>query len=248
MAKKILAATELRQNLREVLNSFAGVNASEPYYVTQRSRATAVLSNYDAYETLAEKAQEGDACKSALRWCLGFMANVVTAMELQDEPARYIKLFETSAEQGLKASRAPKGVLATLDDFESVMKEWDHKTFRLHQDIKISVQCADSLIVTRKACPPLLSVMRKQAPFHIKRIGWRDYRGKSKELSSDFLCLCCCIISGVMVDWLSGGALLVVEIPGTKGSNRINACSFAVTPKPGDGSQRSCLAQRKSNP
>lgn len=236
MTKKILAATELRQNLREVLDSFDDVNAREPYYVTQRSRATAVLSQYDAYETLAEKAHDGDDCKSALRWCLGFMANVVTAMELQDQPARYIKLFEASAEQGMQASRVPRGVLTTIDDFESVMKEWDHKTFRLHQDITISGQNAGSLTVTRKACPPLLNVMRKQAPFHIKRIGWRDYRGSSKELSSDFLCLCCCIISGVMVDWLSDGALLVAEIPVTKGTSRRNTCSFAVTPKHADGS------------
>ncbi len=237
MTKKILAATELRQNLREVLDSFDDVNASEPYYVTQRSRATAVLSQYDAYETLSEKAHDGEDCKSALRWCLGFMANVVTAMELQDEPARYIKLFETSAEQGMQASRVPRGIVTNLSDFESAMKEWDHKTFRLHQDMTVSGQESSSLIVTRKACPSLLSVMRKQAPFHIKRIGWKDYRGSPKELSSDFLCLCCCIISGVMVDWLSGGALLVAEIPASKGSTRANTCSFAVTPKPADGSK-----------
>lgn len=237
MTRKIVAATELRQNLREVLDSFDNVETTEPYYVTQRSRATAVLSKYDAYETLEEKAHDGEDCKSALRWCLGFMANVVTAMELQDEPGRYIKLFEASAEQGMKAARVPKGVLSGLGEFESVMKEWDHKTFRLHQDIKVANEVGRGLVVTRKSCPPLLNVMRKQAPFHIKRIGWHDYRGSSKELSSDFLCLCCCIISGVMVDWLSAGSLLVAEIPAGKGSDRRNTCSFAVVPKLADSAK-----------
>ena len=88
MVKRILAATEMRQNLREVLSGLE--KNGDPYYITQRSRPTAVLTKYDDYEKLASKAQEGEALKSALRWSLGFIANISAAMELHDEPARSV--------------------------------------------------------------------------------------------------------------------------------------------------------------
>lgn len=229
MAKKILAATEMRQNLREVLDSLD--DHREPYYITQRSRPTAVLVRYDDYEALLTKAQEAEQMKSALRWSLGFIANVSAAMELQDEPAKYIHLLETSIRQGLKRGNVPRGVLTKLDDVEAVIKEWDHRTFRLQQDAKVLERTKDSVVLGRSSCPYMLEVMRRHALFHIKRIGWRDYRGAAKESVSDFLCLCCGLCCSALVDWLSDGKLLVQELAGAERSKWKDICAYAVRDK-----------------
>ncbi|MEK9149215.1 MAG: type II toxin-antitoxin system Phd/YefM family antitoxin, partial [Candidatus Desantisbacteria bacterium] len=168
MTKRILAATEVRQNLKAVLNSLN--KHPEPYYITQRSRPTAVLIKYDDYESLHQKAQEWEELKSALRWNLGFIANISAAMELEAEPAKYIHLLEISIRQGLKRGNAPRGVLNKLEDAESVIKEWDFKTFRLLQNIKVLERTEDSVVLGLSSCPYLLDVMRQQAAFHIRRI------------------------------------------------------------------------------
>lgn len=229
MPKKILAASEMRQNLREVLDSLE--DHPEPYYITQRSRPTAVLVKYEDYEALASKAQEGEHLKSALRWSLGFIANVSAAMELQEEPAKYIYLLETSIRQGLKRSNVPRGVLTKLDDVEFVIKEWDHKTFRLHQDFRLLERTRDSVVLGRRTCPSTLDVMRQHAPFHIKRIGWRDYRGAAKESVSDFLCLCCGLCCGALVEWLSDGKLIMAEIPLAGAGKWKDTCAYAIRDK-----------------
>lgn len=229
MARRILAATEMRQNLREVLQTLA--RDGEPYYLTQRSHPKAVLSRYDDYEALARKAQEGEELKTALRWSLGFIANVSAAMELQDEPSGYIYLLENSVRQGLKRSNVPQGVLTRLDDVESLVREWDHRTFRLQEDTRVLERTGDVVVLGRPSCPPSLEVMRRQAPFHIKRMGWRDYRGAAKDSVSDFLCLCCSLCCSVLVDWLSDGTFLVAEIPTARRGKWKGTCAYAVRGK-----------------
>ncbi|MDO8636152.1 MAG: type II toxin-antitoxin system Phd/YefM family antitoxin [Dehalococcoidia bacterium] len=229
MTKKILAATEVRKNLREVLNGLS--KHPEPYYITQRSRPTAVLIKYEDYESLVQKAKEWEELKSALRWNLGFIANISAAMELEAEPAKYIQLLETGIRQGLKRGNVPKGVLNKLEDAESVIKEWDFKTFRLLQNVKLLERTKDSVVLGRSSCPYLFDVMRQQASFHIKRINWRDYRGATKKSVSDFLCLCCSLCSSVMVDWLSDGKFLVAEIPRTECKKWTDICVHAVRVK-----------------
>ena len=229
MTKRILAATEVRQNLKAVLNSLN--KHPEPYYITQRSRPTAVLIKYDDYESLHQKAQEWEELKSALRWNLGFIANISAAMELEAEPAKYIHLLEISIRQGLKRGNAPRGVLNKLEDAESVIKEWDFKTFRLLQNIKVLERTEDSVVLGLSSCPYLLDVMRQQAAFHIRRINWRDYRGATKKSAPDFLCLCCSLCSSIMVDWLSDGKFLVAEIPRAECTNWTDTCVHAIRVK-----------------
>lgn len=231
MARRILAATEMRQNLREVLQTLA--RDGEPYYLTQRSHPKAVLCRYDEYESLLRKAQEGEELKTALRWSLGFIANVSAAMELQDDPAGYIYLLETGVRQGLKRGSVPRGVLSRLDDVAGVIKEWDHKTFRLQEDAQVLEQAPDFVVLGRASCPPSLEVMRRHAPFHIKRMGWRDYRGAAKDTASDFLCLCCSLCCSVLVDWLSEGTFLVAEIPKAERQQWKGICAYAVRTKEG---------------
>ncbi|MBI4289073.1 MAG: type II toxin-antitoxin system Phd/YefM family antitoxin [Chloroflexi bacterium] len=229
MAKRILAATEMRQNLREVLGSLDSHN--EPYYVTQRSRPTAVLARYDDYEALVAKAREAEQLKSALRWSLGFIANISAAMELQDEPAKYIHLLEMSIRQGLKRGSVPRGVVTRLDEVAGVIKEWDHKTFRLHEDARVLERTKASVVLGRSSCPYVLEAMRHHAPFHVKRIGWRDYRGEAKDSVSDFLCVCCGLCSSALVDWLSDGKLMVQELGRAERSKWKDCCVYAVRDK-----------------
>lgn len=231
MAKRILAATEVRQNLREVIKSLH--DDPEPCYITQRSRPVAVLVKYDHYETVARKAQAMEELKSALRWSLGFIANLSAAMELNGDPAKYIDLLETSIQQGLRLGNVPRGVLSRLEDVEAAIKEWDHKTFRLQPDIQVLERTEESVVLGRAPCPFLLNVIRQHAPFHIKHINWKEYRGAAKEGVSDFLCLCCNLCCSGLVDWLSDGKFLVAEIPRVGGGQWKDTCAYAVRSKGG---------------
>jgi prevent-host-death family protein len=228
MPRKILAATELRQRLREVLGDLE--KRKEPYYVTQRSRPMAVLARYDSYESLVQRADDGDESRSALRWCLGFIANLMGAMEEQGDLSKYVELMQAAARQGLKMNSVPKGVLNNLSELEYVLKYWDNKTFRLHENMKVVKAEANAATVVRPTCPPLLGVMRQQAPFHIRRIGWQAYKGSSRPSKADFMCLCCNMCSSALVDWLSDGRFCVGEADPPVGIDANGSCYYAIKP------------------